>query len=200
MTAPTAPITPTFASALVSSISACVPNMRFRPDAGFILEGLGAIADQRKPSEPSMAGVPTAAISSSSARPPKGRASGAISLSARSLMSNCSMSLGLNISPERTTSDVAPSSSPPNSENMAAPPIMTSATPSSLDWRTSPFLALSFSRLSVGASVFSPPPGGEPLISAYPRYHAGLVQALAQRAHDAIGNHRCGHGEEDEAG
>jgi hypothetical protein len=46
---------------LASSISPCMPNMRFTPFSGFILLPLKAKAPARKPSEPIAAGVATAA-------------------------------------------------------------------------------------------------------------------------------------------
>ena len=50
--APTAPSSTTLSSDLPSSIQPCVPKMRFRPEAGFSLDGLGAIALGLNWSEP----------------------------------------------------------------------------------------------------------------------------------------------------
>ena len=71
---PTAPSRATLAIDLPSSIRPWRPKMRFMPVSGSSLSPLKAKAPVRKPSEPSAAGVPTAATRVSANRPSKGRA------------------------------------------------------------------------------------------------------------------------------
>ena len=72
--APTPPSRITLAIDFASSIRPCRPNMRFMPASGLSLLPLKAKAWGRKPSEPSIAGAPTAATRVSANRTSTGRA------------------------------------------------------------------------------------------------------------------------------
>ena len=117
--------------------------MRWRPLSGLSLPPLKPSALQRKPSEPSAAGVPIAAASVSRNSAPTGSATALNIANAAPAGSKIVTSRMPMLSERASMSSSAETSIGPAKASQPAPTSTISAVPSSRDWSTSPSSAAS---------------------------------------------------------